>query len=653
MGLTAGMAIVARALISNDNSEILLSPSSFTETGTLREEMLPPLGLQSVYISIRSDGLTGSGSFYDPFDGSTAAKFDAAMASISQPAKVILGPGTFLTDEGVQFNGEMEGAGQGQTVIKLADNPSRDYIFVVAIGIVGGPTSYLHDLTVDGNGVNQGLNAFVGCVKIYGVGTMVKRVGVQGYATKPGWENFVISSVNDICTLIEDCYIGAPANVLWPDGCTQISTTQSGAIVRRNYFAPSTSGSGLGQPAYIHQCTCYGAQWKVLENYFDATNGIGFYNDSPPYSDGLIENNIFNNISLAVWLKGDGDTSRVKIFNNMIETANGNGISVDLDADPILAPEISGNTIRCAGATNKGVYINKASFTVVENNIIDVPDLNSALSYYGPQVSFKRMAGNRTTDGTTLDAFDSNAGAIGATDGYGIVAQNGLTTVNIASEILNRLRYPPRFLGGGWSTATVGGGTASVGGPRSNAETASSATNPSSGMVYQTWFGIASIYGVSPNNVAAFNRAFSVAVNFFANGIVASPNTVYRFSLGKPNPPSPGAPTVRAVGFKLVFDTTNTGHFFGEVHNGTTLTVSSSSRASLDLSNTQIIHQVIIHTDGAGTVKFYLNGTLIDTLTGGPTAAGGGTLTLENYNTGDATAAGAIYTSDISLYMEG
>src|SRR5437868_537895 len=68
---------------------------------------------REVWISFRTDGQAGSGTAIDPFDGSTAAKFDAVMRSLAvedgnhdiAPVTVHIGPGTFLTYG--QLNGDV------------------------------------------------------------------------------------------------------------------------------------------------------------------------------------------------------------------------------------------------------------------------------------------------------------------------------------------------------------------------------------------------------------------------------------------------------------------------------------------------------------------------------------------------------------------
>src|SRR5713101_6371264 len=54
--------------------------------------LLDPLRM-NIYIAIRTDGVAGTGTQNDPFDGSTQAKFDAIMNALPIPAVSI----TFVT----------------------------------------------------------------------------------------------------------------------------------------------------------------------------------------------------------------------------------------------------------------------------------------------------------------------------------------------------------------------------------------------------------------------------------------------------------------------------------------------------------------------------------------------------------------------------
>jgi hypothetical protein len=200
--------------------------------------------------------------------------------------------------------------------------------------------------------------------------------------------------------------------------------------------------------------------------------------------------------------------------------------------------------------------------------------------------------------------------------------------------------------------ATVGGGTAtsanSFGGYWS---VSTSTTNPSSGIIgCENQPGSSGINSSSNGRAFDFTRKFKAVIQFSFNNEnwSAQPNTVFRCTIGKiwGGSWTVGAPSaIKSIGFKVVFDTANYGHLFGEVCDGTTLTTSGSSIATLNsttnaASGNLPVYNLVITSDGAGNVKFILGGTVIGTLTGAPTTAGANTsdtFTSEIKNTGDGT----------------
>jgi hypothetical protein len=61
------------------------------------EASQPPGSTNEIWIAVRTDGLPGSGTKDDPFDGSTAIKFDALTPNIPTGATIHLMEGTFVT----------------------------------------------------------------------------------------------------------------------------------------------------------------------------------------------------------------------------------------------------------------------------------------------------------------------------------------------------------------------------------------------------------------------------------------------------------------------------------------------------------------------------------------------------------------------------
>jgi len=79
--------------------------------------------------------------------------------------------------------------------------------------------------------------------------------------------------------------------------------------------------------------------------------------------------------------------------------------------------------------------------------------------------------------------------------------------------------------------------------------------------------------------------------------------------------PAIGDPAAKSIGFKVVHTSGSNGSLLGVVHDGTTPSTSSS----LSGVNNRAPQALLIDSLGNGTVNYYLNGTLVGTMAGGPT----------------------------------
>lgn len=91
-----------------------------------------------VYVAIRTDGRTGSGTATDPYDGSTAQRFSALWSNAVNGTWFILGPGTFKKyadngSQGFRPRVRVTGAGEWLTTIQLdADSWTTNSPYFVA-----------------------------------------------------------------------------------------------------------------------------------------------------------------------------------------------------------------------------------------------------------------------------------------------------------------------------------------------------------------------------------------------------------------------------------------------------------------------------------------------------------------------------------------
>src|SRR5258708_1140846 len=88
----------------------------------------------NVWVAVRTDGISGSGTQSDPYDGSTSTKFDALMDGFAANTAIFLGPGTFET------KGHGDGVSGGWQA-KSGQRIMGSGIDVTILKIVGGSTT--------------------------------------------------------------------------------------------------------------------------------------------------------------------------------------------------------------------------------------------------------------------------------------------------------------------------------------------------------------------------------------------------------------------------------------------------------------------------------------------------------------------------------
>ncbi len=130
-----------------------------------------PTPAQSVWIAIRTDGLAGSGTQSDPYDGSTREKFDAVMSNLQGLTNlgVNLGPGTFRTATMkswvVRPGWVIAGSGMYDTVIQLSGSVAGFHSGVGCLSSdpnISTDTVVIRDLTCDSNWDELGPTADAG-----------------------------------------------------------------------------------------------------------------------------------------------------------------------------------------------------------------------------------------------------------------------------------------------------------------------------------------------------------------------------------------------------------------------------------------------------------------------------------------------------------
>src|SRR5437870_3213838 len=90
----------------------------------------------NIWISYRTDGVKGTGTQNDPWDGSTATKLDTVLNSLGTNTRIHFGPGTF------QINGYQDGA--ASTWLKSGMKIVGSGIDVTTLQMVGASTTNKH-----------------------------------------------------------------------------------------------------------------------------------------------------------------------------------------------------------------------------------------------------------------------------------------------------------------------------------------------------------------------------------------------------------------------------------------------------------------------------------------------------------------------------
>jgi hypothetical protein len=221
------------------------------------------LSRAEVWIAVRTDGVAGSGTENDPYDGSTQVKFDNLMGMTFQGLTnmlIHLGPGTFQTLGFPTAGGwwpysgwKITGSGMEVTVLKLVGVPANTR--KSAIGSLYPVNNFLtsfevSDLTIDCNLAGQVANVTCEAVAVTGAHNRLRRIRVINFGTTyGGYECFALSPTSangDIATKGE-----VVDN--WMDACIleQPGVSNSTTLTFMNHDAGE---SGSFQMAYHRAC---------------------------------------------------------------------------------------------------------------------------------------------------------------------------------------------------------------------------------------------------------------------------------------------------------------------------------------------------------------------------------------------------------------
>lgn len=415
----------------------------------------------AVWIACRTDGVKGSGTASDPYDGSSATKFDALMNILSANTHVRIGPGTFQTSgyaAGVSGGWQpkagmkISGAGLGVTTLQLVNATTTNAHYFAVGAPTTTPLDYfeLSELTID-CALPSNQSVACGAVRVMGNHVRIRDVKCVNWGsritTQPG---FVIALV------IADPDTGAPVLTVDDAGiedCVAVNpsanNTVSGGLV--NVFhvgGQEVTGAALtqfGRGPFIRNCfvdcgspTSPVAEYRGLSmgactggvvegNQIHNTRIGGPYQEKLNTREIIVRHNIYRNVIKGpFWNLGSSSSIGVEklvVEGNQIQliadTVTPTPVGIQLsDPNTVVTPPpyphgqvvIRRNVIRYVDSTpgsfnGYGTDISGASAAIVSDNVVEVTPANPIRNKKCGAVAYLN---NRTPAGVLVQGWNQD-----------------------------------------------------------------------------------------------------------------------------------------------------------------------------------------------------------------------------------------------------
>jgi hypothetical protein len=403
------------------------------------------------YIAIRTDNLSGSGTQADPYDGSTATKFDAVMSKlqwVASPGIHLVGPGpfeTYATHTWFARSGwEVSGDGMYATTVQIVGNVAGIHHDVEAFKsdvTVNTNSVTIRDLTIDCNwatlsqtadtGLGGEKNISVYAICLFGSNHLVERVRfINAYGSlannQEAFGILIVSSPNADATgnVIAYCRGESPAgnhgstfNITgygFADGTGRLVTnSQIHDCVGIGINNGSNPGFENGGANFGNAKGC-----QIYNNSFTDC-GSAFYCDTGTLENIQISNNTLVRGHLGIALVQGADLAwtknNIQITGNNLNIQNrnagpGDGIVVAYSAASNIT--ISGNTISydtSAGGDQKdfwgiSLWYPQVTTATVSNNVIGYAYYLVTNRVWGTSLT---MFNNRHPDGILIPELNN------------------------------------------------------------------------------------------------------------------------------------------------------------------------------------------------------------------------------------------------------
>jgi hypothetical protein len=316
------------------------------------------LALPDVWIALRTDGRTGSGTQADPYDGSSANKIATVLNNfIPAYTSIHFGPGNYsLSGITPKIGVNILGAGKDLTIFTW--NGEHQLAMISSFGVAHG--TEVSDLTLDGRqqvwGQTPAAIGFFDCndVSIRNV----RATNFKGAIDAEAFPFFIFcQNVSVTGGLIENCEVdhfvrGTP--LTFPVGATLLGLGHGGGGI------PSTRVTGIVANNYIHDCPNVQAIGGGGTNSLYVGNLVvgsdkGWYHDSYQVSGSVVDNNQFLNCT-HYGIVSSSNASGFDNPNNSTDrlTVSNNTITMD----PSIMVPVSGIALGKNYVTNSQVFGN-------------------------------------------------------------------------------------------------------------------------------------------------------------------------------------------------------------------------------------------------------------------------------------------------------
>lgn len=322
----------------------VFNPTKFTNSGNFYTGNADGQ-FREVWIAARNDGISGNGSAYNPYDGSTASKLEKVFKDLSDYTGTInffAGQYYLYPANQVSFawncgNWDIKGAGIDRTIITATGyGPSGAGYYCLLSSNDRPINSFsIQDLTLDGGTRTSGVAVVL--LQMFQPNSTARRLKVKNFGSADiNYECFPIifspyyaNTTQFVNCLIEDCIAVDP----WTGNSAGVSTfvispaltegplvetrnTDTSCVIRGCYV---NLGSGIlgANMGYSHAFTS-----PVIENNYCKNVGVGAYYDTYHEKNIFIKDNTFLNCNIGIQLNFNGNSYKkdaVLVKDNFIE----------------------------------------------------------------------------------------------------------------------------------------------------------------------------------------------------------------------------------------------------------------------------------------------------------------------------------------------